>query len=669
MWNRSTSLPDVNRLTDSPNNHHTSRVRVHGTSGQGSEVRDRRDHFPVPPSRENPLLRLTSELPSYPQTLQHHSSSTWTSPVHYRDQIYLNRGHTFIHTYGQSSCSHQNNEYSEGNNNSNRFNISQQESQPRTLRERFDFLYWLIYVNTCLRSTKRRSSLTVAGGMTTVTNVLRSRRSSDAGKAVKYTPCSKGDQTDEEELDEIEVVHHSPSHVSRVRGSSRNSPCGSTPRGSCLEGSEMLVEGGQESELSVVVTANGPNVLPGSNFQTNTDRTRLIGERLAGSTGRINVSSPVYSPRQTNASNNAKHQRTTSRGSIFEVVSNKIENVKAGRKNTKDYSHAIYENKAHNVEPATPKGVRKHRKKDIESRFGNKNKYEKIETATSTSSVKDGCKWTFVFDPSGRFAYWWSAVVSVAFVYNFWVIIYRFAFDEINKNTIHIWFTLDYLADFLYVLDIAFHFRTGFLEDGVLQTDSTRLRLHYMNSTMFYIDCLCLLPLDFLYLSLGCRSMFRCFRLVKIYRFWAFLDRTERHTNYPNLIRTINLLHYLVAIYHWNACVMFLVIRHLDTEEWGYPRDKTDVLKNYLHSLYWSTLTLTTIGDLPRPKFKGEYVFVILQFVFGLLLFSAVLGHVANIVTSISFARKDFQGKSFFKSLFLCSSIPARQSFRSQEII
>ena len=45
-------------------------------------------------------------------------------------------------------------------------------------------------------------------------------------------------------------------------------------------------------------------------------------------------------------------------------------------------------------------------------------------------------------------------------------------------------------------------FVLAYLEDGVLQTDSTKLRLHYMNSTTFYVDMLCLLPLDFLYLSL-----------------------------------------------------------------------------------------------------------------------------------------------------------------------
>lgn len=40
--------------------------------------------------------------------------------------------------------------------------------------------------------------------------------------------------------------------------------------------------------------------------------------------------------------------------------------------------------------------------------------------------------WSFIFDPAGRLCYYWSMVVSLAFLYNFWVIIYRFAFQEIN---------------------------------------------------------------------------------------------------------------------------------------------------------------------------------------------------------------------------------------------
>lgn len=157
------------------------------------------------------------------------------------------------------------------------------------------------------------------------------------------------------------------------------------------------------------------------------------------------------------------------------------------------------------------KKTREQRRKEIRKEF------ERWEA--SKESDKTGCNWSFVFDPSGRLCYYWSLVVSIAFLYNFWVLIYRFAFQEISSDSVGIWFTLDYLADFIYVLDIAFHFRTGYLEDGVLQTDGVKLRQHYMNTTKFYVDCLCLLPLDFLYLSIGFNSIFRAFRLVKVRAF------------------------------------------------------------------------------------------------------------------------------------------------------
>ncbi|CRL07220.1 CLUMA_CG020201, isoform A [Clunio marinus] len=266
----------------------------------------------------------------------------------------------------------------------------------------------------------------------------------------------------------------------------------------------------------------------------------------------------------------------------------------------------------------------------------------------STPHRKPSSKWTFVFDPAGRLCYYWSMVVSLAFLYNFWVIIYRFAFQEINSETLLVWFWFDYFTDFLYLIDILFHFRTGYLEDGVLQTDSTKLRQHYMNSTTFYIDCLCLLPLDFLYLSIGFNSILRSFRLVKIYRFWAFMDRTERHTNYPNLFRSISLIHYLLVIFHWNGCLYHIIYKNngFGSKNWVYnDSESSDVVKQYLQSYYWCTLALTTIGDLPRPRSKAEYVYVICQLLFGLMLFATVLGHVANIVTSVSTARKEFQAK------------------------
>lgn len=270
----------------------------------------------------------------------------------------------------------------------------------------------------------------------------------------------------------------------------------------------------------------------------------------------------------------------------------------------------------------------------------------------------------------------------MAFLYNFWVIIYRYSFNEINTKSKIYWFTLDYLADFLYICDIFFNFRTGFLEEGVLQTDPIRIRHHYMNTTRFYVDCLCLLPLDILYLSIGYNSILRCFRLVKIYRFWGFLDRTERHTNCPNLFRTIVMLHYLFAIFHWNACVTYFLSLFLSNDlmskqhnlplyfassgsenpvstkpiliksnkiKFKYRHednfDESDLMNEYLKAFYLSIKLLTMVNEIPNPHTSLDYLFSIFQLTFALLLFATIMGHVGYIVINLGNARKEFQCK------------------------
>ena len=43
--------------------------------------------------------------------------------------------------------------------------------------------------------------------------------------------------------------------------------------------------------------------------------------------------------------------------------------------------------------------------------------------------------------------------------------------------------------------------------------------------------------------------------------------------------------------------------------------------------------------------YRSEYLYVIFELIVGLITFATVLGIIANIVTNVSAARKDFQGK------------------------
>ncbi|KAI3386088.1 hypothetical protein SNEBB_001055 [Seison nebaliae] len=260
------------------------------------------------------------------------------------------------------------------------------------------------------------------------------------------------------------------------------------------------------------------------------------------------------------------------------------------------------------------------------------------------------CRCTFIFDPSGRLTYWWSFVVSLAFVYNLWCMIFRYAFAEINQSTVVIWFILDYFADFLYACDIFINFRTAYLEDGVLQTDASKLKHHYLNQTGFYLDMVCLLPLDFLYLSKGFCSLLRFPRLVKIYKFMSFIDKTERHTNYPNALRFIVMLHYTLVAMHYNTCIYYIVLKQTgllfkDHTRFTYDVTDKDNTRQYFQTFYWSTVTLALVGDLPRPRIKSEFIFLSFELVFAIFMFAFLLGNIASIVTNLGAAKKEFQGK------------------------
>ena len=68
-------------------------------------------------------------------------------------------------------------------------------------------------------------------------------------------------------------------------------------------------------------------------------------------------------------------------------------------------------------------------------------------------------RWTF--NPSAIWLYRWLAVVSLAVVYNTFVVILRTTFTEINESVLGLWLTLDYAADTIYLIDILVQFRTS----------------------------------------------------------------------------------------------------------------------------------------------------------------------------------------------------------------
>lgn len=54
--------------------------------------------------------------------------------------------------------------------------------------------------------------------------------------------------------------------------------------------------------------------------------------------------------------------------------------------------------------------------------------------------------------------------------------------------------------------------------------------------------------------------------------------------------------------------------------------------RQYIYSFYWSTLTLTTIGETPTPENETEYLFVVADFLAGVLIFATIVGNIGSSI-------------------------------------
>ncbi|XP_041052077.1 cyclic nucleotide-gated olfactory channel-like [Carcharodon carcharias] len=225
-------------------------------------------------------------------------------------------------------------------------------------------------------------------------------------------------------------------------------------------------------------------------------------------------------------------------------------------------------------------------------------------------------------------------------------------FDTLQTKHLTIWLTFDYISDVIYILDLLVRLRTGFLEQGLLVTELKKLQDNCVKSLQFKLDIISILPTDLGYLAMGLNyPQLRFNRLLKLPRMFEFCDRTETRTNYPNVFRIGNLLLYLLIIIHWNACIYYVISKTIGfgSDSWVYPNISDPyhgyLAREYIYSLYWSTLTLTTIGETPAPVLDVEFLFVVFDFLVGVLIFATIVGNVGSMISNMNAARADFQAK------------------------
>jgi len=257
-------------------------------------------------------------------------------------------------------------------------------------------------------------------------------------------------------------------------------------------------------------------------------------------------------------------------------------------------------------------------------------------------------------DTSKSSHYRWLTIINIAVIYNLIFVIGRTVFWELQEISMNAWFTLDYTCDIIYIIDIIVRMHEGYLEQGLMVRDSKRLRRNYLNSKHIFLDIVSILPTDLAYLILGCTCyetipcpvIVRLNRVLRIDRVVEFFEKTETRTNFPNTFRIAKVVLYILILIHWNACFFFALSFAIgfETDSWVY-QGSPKLSTQYIYSFYWSTLTLTTIGETPQPVQDAEYLFVTFDFLVGVLIFATIVGNIGSMITNMNAARAEFQNK------------------------
>ncbi len=157
--------------------------------------------------------------------------------------------------------------------------------------------------------------------------------------------------------------------------------------------------------------------------------------------------------------------------------------------------------------------------------------------------------------------------LSIILIYSANILTLRAAFTEIHKLHRLIWILLDYFIDLFNVLDIIFHTRLAYMDEGILETNIKKVQRRYFRSYSFALDIFSVIPVDIVFVTSHLQPALRLNRLFKLHRLLKFIEKAESSTTYPNTLRLSILVIFMFTVIHLNGCLYFKVSEAIG--EWG----------------------------------------------------------------------------------------------------
>lgn len=211
---------------------------------------------------------------------------------------------------------------------------------------------------------------------------------------------------------------------------------------------------------------------------------------------------------------------------------------------------------------------------------------------------------------------------------------------------------LDIFITLVFSVDIFLNFQTGFEERRKIITDKKVIGKRYMKG-WFIPDLLATIPFSLIFISVQgmlLTRLFRFFRLTRLFKLLSAnktLKKSSELSNKinPAFIRMLLLIFWIVIFAHLVATIWVALVGVKPGKPMG---------DQYLHALYWTITTLTTIGygDI-SPLSLGVTaapaniitIYTIMIELLGAGMYGFIIGNISNIIANMDIAKSQHSEK------------------------
>jgi voltage-gated potassium channel Kch len=223
---------------------------------------------------------------------------------------------------------------------------------------------------------------------------------------------------------------------------------------------------------------------------------------------------------------------------------------------------------------------------------------------------------------------------------------FQFAFGRV---VLKVGSEIVYLIDFFFLIDILLNFFTSYRYHGTEITDRNKTAAHYLK-TFFAIDLLANLPIDtilffgsqdILIYNISLVLIFRMSRLLRIVRLFVIFRRWEEQswTN-SGFLRIAKFFAVVMLLIHWISCAWYLTafIHNFPQDCWvvRVGIEDADPITQYIRSLYWAIVTMTTVGYGDITPYRNiEYLFTMVVMLLGASMYAFIIGNIASLFSKL----------------------------------